>query len=101
VLGRVVRCRRLEPRARYSRNMAQLQQAVPVTADDPRLPFVLIEIELGITFVRSAVLAYQSGHDEHGDSAKASAIKAIESAKHFIGHLDPFGQLVAGYFYRQ
>jgi len=52
--------------------------------DDPQLQFVLVEIELGITFVQTALNAYFSGHDEHGDSAKANAIKALESAKHFI-----------------
>jgi len=50
--------------------------------DDPQLQFVLVEIELGITFVQTALNAYFSGHDEHGDSAKANAIKALESAKH-------------------
>jgi putative transposase len=41
-----------------------------VTASNARLQFVLIEIELGITFVQRALTAYQSGFDEHGDSAK-------------------------------
>jgi hypothetical protein len=63
-----------------------------VITDDPQLQFVLIEIKLGITFVRTALNAYYSGHDEHGDSAKANAIKALESAKRFIGVLDAAGQ---------
>jgi len=63
-----------------------------VITDDPQLQFVLIEIKLGITFVRTALNAYYSGHDEHGDSAKANAIKALESAKRFIGVLDEAGQ---------
>jgi hypothetical protein len=66
-----------------------------VITDDPQLRFVLIEIELGITFVRTAFNAYYSGHDEHGDSAKANAIKALESAKRFISVLDAAGQHAA------
>jgi|SRR6266851_5527642 len=66
-----------------------------VTTDDPQLQFVLIEIKLGITFVQTALSAYYSGHDEHGDSAKANAIKALKSAKHFINVLDAAGQQAA------
>jgi hypothetical protein len=60
-----------------------------VKAADPRLLFILTEIELGITFVQRALTAYQLGYEEHGHSAKANAIKALESAKRFIGDLDP------------
>jgi hypothetical protein len=63
-----------------------------VITDDPQLQFVLIEIKLGITFVQTALNAYNSGHDEHGDSAKANAIKALESAKRFINVLNAAGQ---------
>jgi hypothetical protein len=66
-----------------------------VVSDDPQLQFVLIEIELGITFVQTALNAYFNGHDEHGDSAKANAIKAMESANHFMSYLDTHGQRVA------
>jgi hypothetical protein len=66
-----------------------------VITDDPQLRFVLIEIELGITFVQTALNAYYSGHDERGDSAKANAIKALESAKRFISLLDATGQQAA------
>jgi len=64
-------------------------------SDYPHLQFLLTEIELGITFVQSASIAYDSGHNEHGDSAKANAMKALESVKHFIGYLDADGQQVA------
>lgn len=63
--------------------------------DDPRLQFVLTEIELGITFAQSALIAYESGHNEHSHSAKANANKELESAKRFIGYLDPVGQRLA------
>ncbi len=66
-----------------------------VITDDPQLRFVLIEIELGITFVQTALNAYYSGHDEHGDSAKANAIKALGSAKRFISVLDAAGKQAA------
>ena len=64
-------------------------------AVDPRLGFVLIEIELGITFVQRALTAYRLGFDEHGDSAKANAIEALESAKRFIRYLDSRDQQIA------
>src|SRR5579864_6941878 len=76
-------------------NRGQMQQAVPVLAADPRLQFVLVEIDLGITFVQTALTAYQSGFDEHGDSAKANAIKALQSARRFIAHLEPEDQQIA------
>jgi hypothetical protein len=63
-----------------------------VITNDPQLLFVLIEIKLGVTFVQTALNAYFSGHDEHGDSAKANAIKALESAKRFINVLNAAGQ---------
>jgi hypothetical protein len=66
-----------------------------VKAADPRLLFILTEIELGITFVQRALTAYQLGYEEHGHSAKANAIKALESAKRFIGDLDPEDQQIA------
>lgn len=62
---------------------------------DPQLQFVLVEIELGLTFVQTALNAYFSGHDQHGDSAKANAIKAMASAKHFMSRLDFYGQRLA------
>jgi hypothetical protein len=52
-----------------------------VITDDPQLQFVLIEIKLGITFVQTALSAHYSGHDEHGDSAKANAIKALDQPR--------------------
>ena len=61
----------------------------------PQLHFVLLEIQLGLTFVRTALNAYYGGHDEHGDSAKANAIKALKSAKRFIRALDAKGQRTA------
>jgi hypothetical protein len=64
-------------------------------AADPHLRFVLIEIELGITLVQSALTSYGLGFDEHGDSAKANAIKALETARRFIGDLAPEDQQIA------
>ena len=64
-------------------------------AADPRFQFVLLEIELGITFVQRALTAYRLGFDEHGDSARANAIKAFESAKRFIRDLDAKDQQIA------
>ena len=64
-------------------------------AGDPRLQFVLTEIDLGITFVQRAVTAYQGGFHEHGDSAIANAVEALKTAKRFIGHLDTKGQQIA------
>jgi hypothetical protein len=66
-----------------------------VITDDAQLQFVLVEIKLGVTFVRSALNAYDSGHDEHGDSAKANAINALESARRFIRVLDTAGRQIA------
>ena len=63
--------------------------------DDQQLQVVLTEIELGLTFVQTALNAYYGGHDEHGDSAKANAIKALVSAKRFISVLDAEDQQVA------
>ena len=64
-------------------------------SDDPRLRFVLDEIELGITFVGSASISYESSADEHGYWAKEQAIKALESVQRFIGYLHADGQQVA------
>jgi len=66
-----------------------------VITDDAQLQFVLVEIKLGVTFVQTALNAYYSGHDENGDSAKANAIKALESARRFISVLDAAGQQAA------
>ena len=63
--------------------------------EDPRLHFVLIEIDLAITFAQISLTAYGSGHDEHGNSAKANAIKAMESARHFMKYLGAYGQQLA------
>jgi hypothetical protein len=62
---------------------------------DPRLEFVLTEIQLGITFLQTASTAQQLGFDEHAESAKADAIKALESAKRFIEYLDAGDQQIA------
>ena len=65
-------------------------------SDDPRLRFILDEIELGITLVGSASISYESSDDdEHGYWAEEQAIKALESVRRFIGYLDAHGQHVA------
>jgi hypothetical protein len=63
-------------------------------ADAP-LEFVLAEIALGVTLAKTASTRYKYGLAEHGDLAKADAIKAVQTAKQFIGKLNPEGQLIA------
>jgi hypothetical protein len=78
--GSVARSTSAQPFKRLGSFGETMEHRRFMITDDPKLRFVLIEIELGITFVQTALNAYYSGHDEHGDSAKANAIKALGSA---------------------
>ena len=62
--------------------------------DEILLQSILIEVQVGLTFAKSASLAYQDVHNVHGDSATAKAVKALESAKRFMLRLDPAGQQI-------
>jgi hypothetical protein len=52
--------------------------------------FLRVELEIGSTFVQSAILARKQDHMNHADQAKGNALKAAASIRHFLSHLaDP------------
>jgi len=46
--------------------------------------FLYAELEVGTTFLASALLAHGEGHMEHYGQAKGNSLKAIEAIKKFI-----------------
>lgn len=54
-------------------------------AEENRLQLVANEINLGLTLIESARLAFSMGHTEHGEKASAKAEDAYRGARHFLG----------------
>jgi predicted aldo/keto reductase-like oxidoreductase len=52
--------------------------------------FLRVELEIGVTFVQSAMLARKQDHMDHSDQAKGNALKAAACIRHFMRQLaDP------------
>jgi hypothetical protein len=66
-----------------------------VKSYDPGLQFILTRIERGMTLTDCALMAYQRGELERGDSARAQATKALDTAKRFLVNLDDIGYKAA------
>jgi len=52
------------------------------------IAFLDAELKIGLTFVQSALLAHHAGHMDHYAQARASAIKAAEAVRRFIGQVE-------------
>jgi hypothetical protein len=48
------------------------------------IEFLQAELNIGATFVQSALLAQSAGHMDHYAQAKGNSLKAIESVKKFM-----------------
>ncbi len=58
------------------------------------LDFLRAELEIGFTFVQSAVLAASEHHTDHSIQAKANALKAVEAIRRFLSRLvDPAARI--------
>ena len=51
------------------------------------IDFLRTELEIGPTFVQSALLAMSEGHMDHYAQAKRGAVKAAESIRRFISQV--------------
>jgi hypothetical protein len=69
-------------RAMVSRNEALLAESQKQLVD-----FLRAELEIGVTFVRSSLLARSQGHASHAIQAKRNAVKAARAIRRFTSRL--------------
>jgi len=67
--------------------MAPESEALRTKMQRSLIDFLHTELEIGPTFVQSALLAISEGHTDHYAQAKQHAVTAAESIRHFISQV--------------
>jgi hypothetical protein len=58
--------------------------AIRASSQRALIQFLHAELNIGATFLQSALLAHNDGHMEHYVQAKANSLKAIDAIKKFL-----------------